>query len=98
MRTRLLLPAILLSLTSVPVAAQQPKLTQAQAQAMVGTPDGVAQFAWMLFMQAMQPAGNLLMFETWAEQCQLNPLMVGCPPPTVAAAAKPLGHASALLA
>jgi hypothetical protein len=98
MRTRLWLPAILLSLTLTtgPAAAQQPKLTQAQAQAMVGTPAGVAQFAWMLFMQAMQPAGNLLMFETWAEQCQLNPLMVGCPPPTVAAADRRLGHGSGL--
>ena len=100
MRRRLWLPAILfsLALATGPAAAQQPKLTQAQAQAMVSTPGGIAQFAWMLFVQAMQPAGNLLMFETWAEQCQLNPLMVGCPPPTLAATARPLGHGSALLA
>ena len=100
MSKRLWLPAILFSLTlaSGPAKAQQPApLTQAQAQAMVVTPAGAAQFAWQLFVQAAQPAGGLLMFETWTEQCQLNPLMVGCPPPTAAAADRRLGHGSALL-
>jgi hypothetical protein len=72
-------------------------LTQAQAEAMVGNPAGLAEFVWRLFVQAAQPAGGLLMFETWTEQCQLNPLMVGCPPPTAAAADRRLGHGSALL-
>src|SRR5258708_6857798 len=101
MRKRLWLPAVLFSLTLAagPVTAQQPApLTQAQAQAMVGSPAGVAQFAWLLFVQAARPAGSLLMFETWAEQCQLNPLLLGCPPATAAAAEPRLGHASALLA
>jgi hypothetical protein len=101
MSKRLWLPAMLFSLTlaSGPVAAQQPApLTQAQAQAMLSSPAGFAQFAWMLFVQAARPAGNLLMFETWAEQCQLNPLMIGCPLPTAAAADRRLGHGSALLA
>ncbi len=99
MSKRLWLPAILLSLTLTagPVTAQAP-LTQAQAQAMLSSPAGFAQFAWLLFVQAARPAGSLLMFETWAEQCQLNPLLLGCPPPTVAAAERRLGHASALLA
>ena len=65
---------------------------------MLSSPAGFAQFAWLLFVQAARPAGSLLMFETWAEQCQLNPLLLGCPPPTVAAAERRLGHASALLA
>jgi hypothetical protein len=96
---RLWLPAILFSLTLMagPVTAQQTPLTQAQAQALVGTPAGLAEFVWRLFVQAAQPAGGLLMFETWTEQCQLNPLMVGCPPPTAAAADRRLGHGSALL-
>jgi hypothetical protein len=101
---RLWLPAILLSLTFVtgPATAAAPPITQAQAQAVkANDPVGVAQFAWLLFMQAMQPANNLLMFETWTEQCQLNPAMVGCPPPQAAAAAaaanQPVLHGSALL-
>jgi hypothetical protein len=97
---RFWLPAILVlsTLTSAPVTAQQPApMTQAQAQSMVGNPVLAAQFVWQLFAQAMRPTGGLLMFETWAEQCQLNPLMVGCPSPTAAAADRRLGHASALL-
>jgi hypothetical protein len=101
MRKRLWLPAILISLTltAVPATAQQPApLTQAQAQAMVGSPGGLEQFVWSLFVQATRPAGSVLMFETWAEQCQLNPQLLGCPSPTTAAAERRLGHASALLA
>jgi hypothetical protein len=99
---RLWLPAILVSMTlaSGPVTAQQPApLTQAQAQAMVGTPAGAAQLMWLLFAQAMQPAGNLLTFETWTEQCQLNPAAAFCPPPSALAAAgdRRIGHASPLL-
>jgi hypothetical protein len=98
---RLWLPAILISLTFVtgPVTAAEPPLTQAQAAAVkAGDPVSEAQFAWLLFMQAMQPANNLLMFETWTEQCQLNPAMIGCPPPSaVAAAGRPILHGSALL-
>jgi hypothetical protein len=100
MSKRLWLPAMLLSLTLAagPVTAQEPApLTQAQAQTMVGNPAGLAEFVWRLFVQATRPAGSLLMFETWTEQCQLNPLMIGCPPPTAAAASRRLGHGSALL-
>ena len=103
MSKRLWFPALpfLLSLTVAgsPVTAQQPPITQAQAQAVkANDPVSVAQFAWLLFAQAMQPANNLLMFETWAEQCQINPAMNGCPAPSATAAAggRPL-HGSALL-
>ena len=44
--------------------------------------DAVAnsQLAWKLFIQAMQPSsGGGLVFETWQEQCQINPSMPGCP-------------------
>ena len=99
MSKRLWLPAILISLTLTtgPATAQQPPLTQAQAQSMLGSPGGFEQFAWSLFVQAARPAGSLLMFETWAEQCQLNPLLLGCPPATTAAAERRLGHTSGLL-
>jgi hypothetical protein len=89
-----------LTLTTVPVAAQQPNLTQAQAQAMVSGPGGFQQFVWQLFVQATQPAGNLLTFETWAEQCQLNPNLFGCQGAGAAAnttANRPRGHVSGLL-
>ena len=85
MSKRRWLLAILFSLTlaSGPATAQQPSLTQAQAQSMAGNPVGDAQFAWLLFVQAMRPAsGGLLTFETWTEQCQLGPGIAFCPPPS----------------
>src|SRR6185436_5942357 len=100
---RFWLPAILIStLMTGPVTAAEPPLTQAQADAItVGNPVSEAQFAWLLFVQAMQPTNGMLAFETWTEQCQLNPQMVGCPPPSVVAAATAgrarLLHGSALL-
>jgi hypothetical protein len=103
MSKRFWLAAIVLSLTLAagPATAAEPPITQAQANA-IKAGDGVseAQFAWLLFVQAMQPANNnLLMFETWTEQCQLNPAMVGCPSPSAVAAAgnRPILHGSALL-
>ena len=38
-----------------------------------------AWLAWQLFMRAMAPENGFLTFETWTEQCQLNPDAVGCP-------------------
>jgi hypothetical protein len=46
---------------------------------------GQAAYAWFLFTQAMAPSNGSLTFETWNEQCQLNPAMAGCPPPSAAA-------------
>ncbi|MEA2835471.1 MAG: hypothetical protein QOD89_21 [Bradyrhizobium sp.] len=105
MSKRLWLPALLLSLAlaSGPVTAAEPPITQAQAAAVkIGDPVSEAQFAWLLFVQAMQPASGMLMFETWTEQCQLNPSMVGCPSPSAIAAAASAGgrrilHGSPLL-
>lgn len=105
MSKRLWLSAILLSLTLAtgPATAAEPPITQAQAASIkVGDPVSEAQFAWLLFVQAMQPTNGVLGFETWTEQCQLNPAMVGCPPPAaleVAAAAgnRRILHGSALL-
>lgn len=107
MSKRFWLPAILISslISSAPVAgpataAEQP-ITQAAASAVtVGDPVSEAQFAWLLFVYALQPANGTLMFETWTEQCQLNPAMLGCPPTpaTAAVAGKARNfHGSALL-
>ncbi|MBV9081259.1 MAG: hypothetical protein JOZ62_01185, partial [Acidobacteriaceae bacterium] len=38
-----------------------------------------AYLAWNLFLDAMTPTNGSLTFETWTEQCQLNPNMMGCP-------------------
>jgi hypothetical protein len=43
--------------------------------------------AWNLFLHAMEPAGDSLTFETWTEQCQLKPNMIGCPSAASVAAA-----------
>jgi len=52
-----------------------------------------AYLAWGLFLQAMAPTNGSLTVETWTEQCQLNPNMVGCPSAaSVAAAAKAGGN------
>jgi hypothetical protein len=49
--------------------------------------------AWGLFMEAMTPAGgDSLTFESWTEECELNPEMAGCPSESSrAAAAKTAG-------
>src|SRR3569623_2756208 len=48
-----------------------------------------AQFAWKLFVQAMAPPrSGSLTFESWTEQCALQPQMVGCPPPSATAEKK----------
>ena len=46
-----------------------------------------AYLAWDLFLKAMAPADGSLTFETWTEQCQLAPDMVGCPSAASMAAA-----------
>jgi hypothetical protein len=84
-------------------AAKQPAV---DLSARPTSDDAVAQarFAWYLFVQAMKPQNGSLAFESWTEQCQLNPAMAFCPSPSsVAAAAKRAGkgrvripHGSAL--
>ena len=52
-----------------------------------------AYLAWNLFLQAMAPTHGSLTFETWTEQCELSPGMVGCSSAaSVAAAAKAGGN------
>jgi hypothetical protein len=52
-----------------------------------------AYLAWNLFLSAMAPAEGSLTFETWTEQCQLTPDMIGCPTAaSVAGARKAAGN------
>lgn len=61
-----------------------------------GNDEAAAQFAWLLFAHAVAPgAGGSLNFETWTEQCQINPAMAGCPSPSAKGAKRTL-HGSAL--
>jgi len=53
--------------------------------------------AWGLFLEAMTPNNGSLTFETWTEQCQLNPNMVGCPSAARLAAAKAAGNGNVRL-
>jgi len=55
-----------------------------------------ARYAWFLFLEAMRPANGSLTFETWTEQCQLNPGLAGCPSATALAGKKRILHASPL--
>lgn len=50
-------------------------------------PASNSQFAWKMFVQAMQTTSSGgLVFESWQEQCQINPAMPGCPTNLPAAA------------
>jgi len=78
-------------------ASQQPAVN-ISAQPASGEPENLygpsfAFLAWDLFLQAMAPSNGSLTFETWTEQCQLSPDMIGCPSAAaLAAAAKAGGH------
>ncbi len=62
-------------------ASQQPGAVM-KDRPTAGDSASTAQFAWLLFLYAMQPStgpGGPLTFENWTEQCQLNPNQIGCP-------------------
>ena len=109
MSKRFWLPAILISSTLIssimipsilaagPATAAEPASAREAASFKVGEPLSEAQFAWWLFVQAVQPVNGSLAFETWTEQCQLNPAMVGCPAPSAMVGKTRTLHASLLL-
>jgi hypothetical protein len=76
--------------------SQQPAVNGAQPDS--AEPESVygpsfAFLAWNLFLRVMAPANGSLTIETWTEQCQLSPNMVGCPSAvSMAAAAKAAGN------
>jgi hypothetical protein len=76
--------------------SQQPAVSTG-TQPTSGNPESLygpsfAYLAWNLFLQAMTPANGSLTFETWTEQCQLNPDIIGCPSAASVAAAKAGGN------
>ncbi|MGH8656643.1 MAG: hypothetical protein ACREYE_32645 [Gammaproteobacteria bacterium] len=78
-------------------ASAQPGTDLSARPTAAGDTVGEARFAWYLFLQAMAPANGPigpLAFETWTEQCQLNPSMIGCP--TALTSKARLLHGSAL--
>lgn len=97
MNKRTQLAALVVSLLSVcTCAAAAPAQKKTIAKPAVGDSSGAAAYAWFLFTQAMTPSNGLLTFETWTEQCQLNPTMAGCPPASKSGAHIRILHASAL--
>jgi len=92
------LSAIVLLVLSLSATAAEPaEKQQAITRPTANDVTGQAAYAWFLFVQAMTPSNGSLTFETWNEQCQLNPAMAGCPPPSTAAAkGGRILHASAL--
>ena len=66
-------------LFAVGVAFAAPSATAPVAKPSADDVNATAAYAWSLFVQAVTPANGSLTFETWTEQCQLNPAMAGCP-------------------
>lgn len=85
--------AVLVSMCS---SAEPPAKQEEVARPAAGDTDGAARFAWSLFVQAVRPSGGSLTFETWTEQCQLNPALAGCPSPSLAEGKTRALHGSAL--
>lgn len=88
-----------------PEGQQESAAASQQAQANMSAPPGsdesdshygpsFSYLAWDLFVQVMSPANGSLTFETWTEQCQLNPNTVGCPSAASVAAVRPAGSGS----
>jgi hypothetical protein len=50
-----------------------------------------ASVAWTLFLDAMAPTNGSPTVESWTEQCELNPKMIGCPSAASMAAAVKAG-------
>jgi len=97
---RFQLAAILMASTLVaaPTTAAEPPVTQAVAAAVtIGEPVREAHLAWLFFEQLVQPTNGSLTFETWTEQCQLNPSMLGCQGRSAVAGKTRTLHASQLL-
>ena len=92
------LAAVLLSIAASAAGGAEPPAAPEQAvRPVVGNAESEAQFVWNLFAQAMKPvSGGSLTFETWTEQCQLNPKLAGCPTGAAAKGQTRTLHGSAL--
>jgi len=72
----------------VAVSQQHPDNSSTQPEASEGDAlygPSFASVAWTLFIDAMAPTNGSPTFESWTEQCQLNPDMIGCPSAAAAA-------------
>ncbi len=97
MSKRTLLSVVLVSMMSIALAAETgPAKIEEVARPSATDSTAAAHYAWYLFVQAVQPVNGTLTFETWKEQCQVNPLAIGCPPPTATAGKSRTPHGSAL--
>lgn len=96
MNKRVQFVAVLVSLLSVAAYAAPAAKKQTFARPTAGDSTATAAYAWFLFVNAVSPTNGSLTFETWTEQCQLNPGMAGCPPPSKSATKVRRLHGSAL--
>ena len=100
MSKRVWLTAVSMCLTACaepPAKQAEPPAKQEEvARPAAGDTDGAAAYAWSLFVQAVRPSGGSLTFETWTEQCQLNPKAANCPSPSLAEGKTRTLHGSAL--
>ncbi|UXI67059.1 hypothetical protein [Tahibacter amnicola] len=96
MSKRALLPAVVSVLLVASAVAGGTDKSEKIAAPVAGDPVSEAQFAWGLFVDAMRPVNGSLNFETWTEQCQLNPQMAGCPTVVAGATKARFLHGSAL--
>src|SRR5450755_313405 len=72
--------------TPLPQEPQKPAAASQQPPGNSNASDPESQYsssfaylAWSLFLQAVAPTDGALTFETWTEQCELNPKIIGCP-------------------
>jgi hypothetical protein len=84
MKSRFRLSAALLSIALVAACLGAYSSDASEAATPPQEPESLygpsfAYLAWNLFLSAMAPAEGSLTFETWTEQCQLSPDMIGCP-------------------
>jgi hypothetical protein len=96
MNKRVWLSAVVTSVFSIVAGAAAPAAKQEAAKPTAGDASSEAAYAWFLFVKAVTPANGSLTFETWTEQCQLNPAMAGCPAQSAGGAKVRTLHASAL--
>jgi hypothetical protein len=73
------------AVSGLPVVNSSAQADPGEGDALYGP--SFASVAWTLFLDAMTPTNGSPTFESWTEQCQLNPEMIGCPSAASMAAA-----------
>lgn len=75
--------------SSQPAANMDARPDPGEGDALYGP--SFASVAWTLFLDAMAPTNGSPTVESWTEQCQLNPSVIGCPSAESMAAAVKVG-------